>query len=55
MFNAQHCPLAMVEKLRKIISEDGETATNMTDLCKAYYCIDHNLLKAKLSACGFEK
>ena len=27
----------------------------LTDVSKAFDCSDHNLLMAKLSACGFEK
>ena len=54
-FNAQNCLLAMVEKWRKILDGGGETGAVLTDLTKAFDCIDHNLLIAKLNACGFEK
>ena len=54
-FNAQHCLLAMVEKWRKTLDEGGETGAVLTDLSKAFDCIDHNLLIAKLIANGFEK
>ena len=54
-FNAQHCLFAVVEKLPKIIAEGGQTGTNLTDFSIPFYSIDKNLLKAKLSACGFEK
>ena len=43
-FNAQHCLLAMIEKWRKTL----ETGAVLTDLSKAFHCIDHNLLIAKL-------
>ena len=54
-FNAQHCLLAMVEKRRKTLDGGGETGAVLTDLSKAFDCIDHNSLIAKLNACGFEK
>ena len=54
-FNAQHCLLTMVEKWRKTLDEGGETGAVLTDLSKAFDCIDHNLLIAKLNAYGFEK
>ena len=54
-FNAQHCLLTMVEKWRKTLDEGGETGTVLTDLSKAFDCIDYNLLIAKLNAYGFEK
>ena len=45
----------MIEKWRKTLGKDGETAAVLTDLCKAFDCIDHNLLIAKLDVYGFEK
>ena len=54
-FNAQHCLLTMVEKWHKTLDEGGETGAVLTNLSKAFDCIDHNLLIAKLNAYGFEK
>ena len=45
----------MVEQWRKTLDGSGEAGAILTDLSKAFDCIDHNLLKAKLSAYGFEK
>ena len=45
----------MVEKWCKTLDEGGETGAVLTDLSKAFDCIDHNSLRAKLNACGFEK
>ena len=42
-FNAQHCLLAMIEKWRKTLDKGGETGAVLTDLSKAFDCIDHNL------------
>ena len=54
-FNAQHCLLVMIEKWRKTFDKGGETGAVLTDLSKAFDCIDYNLLIAKLDAYGFEK
>ena len=54
-FNAQYCLLAMIEKWHKTLDKGGETGVVLTDLSKAFDCIDHNLLIAKLDAYGFEK
>ena len=53
-FSTQHCLLVMIEKLRKIRDEKGVFAAVLTDLSKAFDCIPHQLLIAKLSSYGFD-
>ena len=53
-FNAHHCLLAMIEKWRKTLDKVAETGAVLTDLSKAFDCIDHNLLMVKRDAYGFE-
>ena len=38
-FNAQHCLLAMIGKLRKTLDKDEETGAVSTDLRKAFDCM----------------
>ena len=40
----------MIEKLREVLDNGGETGTVLTDLFEAFDCINHNLLIAKLNA-----
>ena len=54
-FNAQHCLLVIIEKWRKTLDKGGATGAVLTYLSKAFDCIDHNLLIAKLDAYGFDK
>ena len=52
-FNAQHRLLVLVEKCRKILDKRGYVGILLTDLSKAFHCINHELSIAKLHAYGF--
>ena len=45
----------MVEKWHKALDESGKIGAVLTDHSKAFDCIDHNLLIARLSEYRFEK
>ena len=52
--SAQNCLLFMLEKLRQCLDNKGSTGILLTDLSKAFDCLVHDLLIAKLHAYGFE-
>ena len=54
-FNAQHCLITMIEKWRRSVDGGGQAGALLTDLSKAFDCIDHELLIAKLYSHGFDK
>ena len=53
-YRAQHCLLAMTEKTKQAQDNNRVCAAVLTDLPKAFNCLLHDLLIAKLHAFGFD-
>ena len=52
-YNTQQCLLKMLEKWKRSVDEGKVFGALLTDLSKAFDCLDHELLIAKLNAYGF--
>ena len=53
--STQQCLLVMIEMWRKALDEKKIAGAILTDLSKAFDCLSHDLLIAKLDAYGFDK
>ena len=51
-FSSQYCLLVMLEKFKKAIDRGNQSGALLTDLSKAFYCIDHKRLITKLYEYG---
>ena len=52
-YSTQQCLLALLEKWKRAVDSGQMFGALLTDLSKAFYCLDHELLIAKLNAYGF--
>ena len=53
-FSTQNCLLYIIENWKESLDQGGHYGTLLTDLSKAFDCIMHDLLIAKLQAYGFD-
>ena len=54
-YSTEHCVMVMIEMWKKALDEQKVAGAVLTDLSKAFDCLPHDLLIAKLHAYGFKK
>ena len=53
-YSAQHCLIALINKYCKFLDRGDLSGSLMTEFSKAFDCIDHKLLTAKMLAYRFD-
>ena len=53
-YSTQYCLIIMLEKWKKALDNSKNAGALLTDLYKAFNCLNHELLIAKLEAYGFD-
>ena len=54
-YSTEQCLTVMLELWKKTLDSKGTAGAILTDLSKAFDCLNHSLLLAKMAAYGFEK
>ena len=52
-YSTQYCLVVMLERFKKALDNKNKFGALVTDLSKAFDCLNHDLLVAKLDAYGF--
>ena len=53
-YSTQYCLLVMLERFKKALDNKNKFGALLTDLSKAFDCLNHELIIAKLDAYGFD-
>ena len=54
-YSTQYCLVVMLEKFKKTLDNKSKFGALLTDLSKAFDCLNYELLIAKLDAYGFDQ